>query len=447
MASVTDVVSAQIEKVRNKLETYFESSDQISGLIKKAGDDKVQVSRYLYRIPLQLYRGGTFTKYVADGGAFATGSGMKISHLTAGYFNTDLAYKITDEQQETSGASAQSAVNVFQKTLADAMVEAQVIDDIAFHTDGSGKLTGASSAKPSGTQLTFAGNTDYLGVGRLREGMYVDVWDSAGANKRANGPYKIETIDYGNKIVTFASAPTGLTSTDLLAFAGMDAYGPATLVGNSSTWPGGGTTSASGLTGDSFRHGFPYANDATTSNYYLGRLKSSMPQLMPTAVNASSSGLVFQHVNLVLDGIVQRRDKDVVKGLIGIAHMAQRTQVFNIGIAISNWQRGGSDKSIDVMPSNLGYDQTFDVCGVPCHISKRADRSRLDFINPKNWGRVQTHDTKFKEVGGQTVFPVRDANGALNAAVEFHIIQGYDFVCYDPGAAGYCYGLSLPTGY
>src|SRR5690348_15971552 len=119
--SVIDVVGAQIERVRPKLQTIFESSDQLAGLIKKAGAEKVDVSRYLYRMPLQQFRGGNFHKYNADGGSLGIGTGMLITSLQAGYITTVRSYRVTDEERYTSATSTQSVVNVFQKTLADAM--------------------------------------------------------------------------------------------------------------------------------------------------------------------------------------------------------------------------------------------------------------------------------------------------------------------------------------
>ena len=70
--SVINVVAAQIERVRDKLQPIFESSSEVAGMIKKAGGDKVEVSRYLYRIPLQQFRGGNFHKYNADGNKYDT---------------------------------------------------------------------------------------------------------------------------------------------------------------------------------------------------------------------------------------------------------------------------------------------------------------------------------------------------------------------------------------
>jgi hypothetical protein len=449
--SVINVVAAQIERVRNKLQPIFESSSEVAGMIKKAGGDKVEVSRYLYRIPLQQYRGGNFHKYNADGGSLGIGTGMLITSLTAGYITTVRSYRVTDETRDTSSSSAQSVVNVFQKTLADAMTEAQIDDDITLHTDGTGILTNQSSANPSTTSLTFAGATDTLGVNRLREGMCVDVWDATGATKRAGAaavPTFITSIDYTNKIVTLSQAITAIASTDILAFPDLDVYGPSTLVSFSSTWPAGGLTNGPGLTGDSFRHGLYYANDATTSNYYLGKLKSTIPQLLATRVNASSSAFVFGMVLQGLDSVTQRRDKEATRGLKGICHMKQRQAIFQIGVNISNiYLKGGESggKMSDVMPSNVEYNDTFDLCGIPTMLSKRQYTDRIDFINPSLWGRAQTHDIRFKNVGGKTVFEVRGSDGTISASTEFHIEQAFDFVDYDPGVGFYLDSLAVPA--
>jgi hypothetical protein len=448
MATIVDTVLAQKEVVESKLQTWFESSDQVAGKVKKSADAK-KISRYGYRFVVQQYRGGTFGKLVLSEGDMGTGSGMKVTSFTAGYFGSRHSFRVSFEQKATSSTDAQSVVDVWQKTLAEAIVESQVTDDITFHTDGTGKLTNASSASSS-TTLTFAGTTDTLGVNRLREGMAVDVWDSTGATKRAGGPYTISNIDYNGKVVTFTGAVTGITSGDILAFVGMDAYGPSSLTSFSSTWPGGGLTSNAGLTGDSFRHGMYYSNDNTTANYYPGRQKSSISQLIPAYVNASSSALVFQYGQQILDQLVQRRDKDVVKGLQGIAHMSQRAQVFNIGTAISNKLISGTEfgKSLDLNPSNSGYSDSFDFCGIPCMVSKRQYRDRFDFLNFDTWGRAQLFDTQFYDDGsGRTVYPVRNSSGNLVTAMEMHLVQAYDFFNRDPGSAGYIYSLSVPSGY
>ncbi len=442
-------LQANIEKVRNKLQDYFESSDHISGLIGKGQGETETISQKLYRIPVRLFRGGTYQKFSADAGDMGSGSGMKIDKLTAGYIYTNYVVETSLEAIDTTSKPGQAVVNVFAKQLSEAMDEIKVYDDIAFHTDGSGILTNSASdigTWSGGDTYTFANTTDYLGVGRLREGMVVSVFDYLATTKRVTSPasgLQIDHIDYTNKIVYFNGTVTGEVGNtsgtgDVLTFANITS--DTSMQSFSSTWP-------ATLTGDSFRHGFRYSNDATTTNYYLGQLKSAMTALLPTRVNASSA-LTFQHVLLGQDGVIQRRDESVLKGMIGIAHMSQRAAVHNLSISLNTVLR--TDKpmgSVDLMPSNTGYTDTFDICGFKTYLSKREDRSRLDFINPKVWGRAQLHDTKFHEVGGKTVFESRTSSGTLKAAQHFIITQAYDFCNYDPGAGFYCDNLTLPSGY
>jgi hypothetical protein len=448
--SVIDVVGAQIEKVKPKITTIFESSSEVASMFKKASAESVEVSRYLYRMPLQQYRGGNFHKYNADGGSLGIGTGMLVTSLQAGYITTVRSYRVTDEEKDTSSSTTQSVINVFQKTLADAMTEAQIDDDITLHTDGTGILTNQSSAVTS-TTMTFAGATDTLGINRLREGMTVDVWDATGATLRVGAaavPTYITNIDYTNKVVTLSQAITAITATDILTFPGLTAYGPSTLVSFSSTWPGGGLTNGPGLTGDSFRHGIYYMNDVTTSNYYLGKLKSTISQLLANRVNGNASAFTFGMVLQGLDQVTQRRDKDATQGLRGIVHMKQRQAIFQIGVNISNiWLKPGDSngKMPDMMPNNIKYTDIFYLCGVPTMISKRQYNDRIDFVNPSLVGRVETHPIRFKNVGGKTVFEVRGSDGTISASTEFHVEQAFDFAGSDPGCGVYIDSLSVPA--
>lgn len=450
--SVLDVVYAQIEKVKPKITTIFESSSEVASMFKKASAETVEVSRYLYRVPLQQFRGGNFHKYDANGGSLGIGTGMLITSLQAGYITTVRSYRVTDEEKDTSSSTTKSVIDVFQKTLADAMTEAQVDDDITLHGDGTGILTNASSATNGSTTLTFAGSTDTLGINRVREGMTVDAWDATGATKRApssgTAPTYIVSIDYTNKVVTLSQSIASLTATDILAFPNLDVYGPSTLVSFSSTWPGGGLTNGPGLTGDSFRHGIYYMNDVTTSNYYLGKLKSTIPQLLANRVNAAGSAFTFGMILQGLDQVTQRRDKDSTQGLRGICHMKQRQAIFQIGVNISNiWLKPGDSngKMPDMMPNNIKYSDIFYLCSVPTMISKRQYTDRIDLINPSLVGRVETHPLRFKNVGGKTVFEVRGSDGTISASTEFHLESAFDFAGSDPGCGVFVDSLSVPA--
>jgi hypothetical protein len=260
-------------------------------------------------------------------------------------------------------------------------------------------------------------------------------------------PTYITAIDYVNFIVTLNQSIASLTSGDIITFPNLStAYGPSTPTTFSSTWPGQGLTNGPGLTGDSFRHGIYYANDSTSSNYYLGKLKSTIPQLLATQINASSSAFTFSMVQQGLDAITQKRDKDALTGIKGICHQKQRDMIFRIQVNVSNRIFGwGGDKMNDFQPTNNGYTDTFDLCGVPTRLSKRQFQNRIDFLNPSLWGRAQTKPLRFKTVGGDTVFPVRGSDGTISASREFHLENGFDFVDYDPGVGFYISNLALPS--
>lgn len=455
MASIVDTVGAQLEQVRPIMVELFESTDQISSLFKKNSKNITQLSRYLYRIPLQLYRGGNFRKYSADGGTLGKGTGMKVTSLQAGYFYSIRMYRVTDEQVDLSKNTKQSVVDVLAKTLSDAMLECAADDDIAIHGDGTGRLTGLSSDTNGTTTLVFAGATDTLRTAKLREGMTVDVWSADGSTKRAladttQGPLYIVSIDEGTQTVTLNTTVTAIAATDILAIPDADAYGPTTLVTGSAGWPAtSALTTAGGLTGDSFRHGIPYAHNADTSSYYLGKQRSAIPQLTPVRINGKGQPLTFAHGLLGLDKIRKKRNPEVAKGMIGIFPMAQRAVIFDAGVVITNKTiTGDFGKSTDLMPNNHDYTSTFDYCQMTSYVSKRQPNDRVDFCNLKNWGRAEVFPgIRPYEKAGKTVFEGRGSDGTISAYQEFGFQSAYDFVCFDPGAEMYFDALEVPAGY
>jgi len=454
MADARDIYDAQIEKVRGKLDVLlYEASDQIASLIKRT-EEVEQISNFLYRIPVKKGHGGQYRKFSANEGTLGKGTGMVIDALTAGYFYSVYAMRIPLEARDTSMTREQSIINVFAEQLAGAMQELQVWDDIVLHTDGKGILTNASSAITAGppATMTFAGATDNLGINKLREYMTVDVWNSAGTTKRVPAtaaPLIITAIDYGAKQITFDQGVTALAATDIIALRDMDIYGPASLTSFSSTWPSRGAVG--GLGGDSFRHGIYYSNDNTAANYYLGLQKSAVPQLLPTRVNGNSAGLTFEQILLLRDGIRQRRTEDALNGAILITHMSQRAAAFKLGTSIANKLVSGETfgRNLDLIPANQRYDDTFEAAGMLGYVSKRQDKSRVDLINPGKWGRAQVRDTYFfgDWEGGRRIFEGRNASGEVTAYMEAFLVQGYDFVNFDPGCQGYIDALQLPTGY
>lgn len=463
-ADVVNTVSAMLEQVDPICRDIFETSDQASAKFKKNAKNITNISRYLYRIPLKQYRGGTHSKYSANGGTLPNGSGMKLTSLQAGFIYTITMFRVTDEQVDLSQNTKQSVVDVMAQTLADGMMEAAVADDQWLHTDGTGELTMACSSISGTNTMVFAGATDTLGVSRLREGMAVDVWTYDGATKRAAGtaaPIKIETIDYNTNTVVFDQNVTGLSAGngvggssgtgDLITFYGLDTYGPATLTSFSAGWPAtSALTTSGGLTNDSGRHGLYYAHNFTNSNYYLGKLKSALPQIAPSSIDAVNQPLTFSHGFALQDKIRKRRSGAVAEKLQGIFPLAQRFKVFDIGVSLSTkiWNGNQFGTSVDTQPDNAKYTDTFNYCNMTCWVSKRQYNDRVDFVNLDNWGRAEVFPLRpYKKPNGDTAFEGRASTGALAAYTEFGFQAAYDFVCFDPGQEGAIINLEVPQLY
>ena len=376
-----------------------------------------------------------------------SGTGPNFSSLTAGYFDSNFSFEITKEQKDYGKSNGSAMADVMTEILTNAFKQLEVYDNTFLFGDGTGKLTNSSSASPASTQLTFASTTDTIGVNRLWLGAAVDVWDSTGATLRADGPYIISNIDWNSKVVTFSAAVTGITSGDLLAVANVDAYGPSTLTSFSSTWPGGGTSNAPGLTGDSWRHGLGYVNDATGANYYLGKLKSSYGELMPVQVAAASAALTFSTIELAKNLAIQKRDESILDGLMCVVHMAQRAQLQDTVTAMSVFQR--TSTSADMIDAQPKAANEFQAAGVSFIVDKRQDKARVDSFNAKNWFRVEGHPSEWFDYGdGQKIKAVTSSStGNALAAYEMKIVQKMDTGCMDPGAGFYISGLAVPTNY
>lgn len=444
-ATIVDSVSTNLEQVSDVLARYYDLSTSLASRLKPT--KTVAASRYLYRQPLMRWIGGTFQKYSANRGDMGSGTGPNFSALEAGYFDSTFNFEITKEQKDYMKSNGSAMADVMTEILSNAFQQLEVYDNVSLFGDGTGKLTNSASSSPGGTQLVFAGASDTIGVNRLWLGMAVDVWDTTGATKRAGGPYTITNIDWNSKTVTFGASVTGIQSTDLLAFAGMDAYGPSTLVSFTSTWPGGGLTNGPGLTGDSWRHGLGYVNDATGSNYYLGKLKSSFSELMPVQVAASGSALTFSTIELAKNLAIQKRDESIMDGLMCVVHMAQRAQLQDTVTAVSIFQRNSTSANmIDLQPK---ADNEFQAAGVSFIVDKRQDKARVDSFNAKNWFRVEGHPSEWFDYGdGQKIKAVTSATtGNALAAYELKVVQKMDTGCMDPGAGFFISGLAVPSSY
>lgn len=434
MASTNaDVIGAQMERVRPKLQSWYETSNKIAALVKKAAESH-RVSAWSqvlsggstlagFRVPVQIYRGGDFGTFSYDEGDLGSGSMMKVQFMSLGYYPVKLAYEISALAAEATATSEQAVVNVFRTQLADAMKELQAYDDISFHNDGTGVLaTGDGVTAPTGsTTYTLEPN---FGAQRLRYNQPVDVYDTTLATLK-QAALRVNAINWTAKTVTLGGAVTGgAVNTDVIAVNGM----------------------APTLTVGSFKNGLYTFNNSATSGTTFGINRATYSEIVTPFINAAGP-LVPAHGLALKDQLIQRRDEDVMRGMVGVIHMSQRAAIYLAGIAISEWHRGTSDKMIDITPQGSDYKTEVTWNDITHYISKRQDRSRLDWFNPKLWGRVFLHDTKFYEVEGRRIFELRSSSGTVKAGMLFYLVNMENYYASDPAAGGVISGLTLPPTY
>ena len=198
---ILNTVASQLEVVLPDIqEINAAENDQLYGRVKTTA--KVEkISRYLLRWVIETGIGGNFAKVNANGGTLPTGTQLTQKYLLAGYFNSAIAFALTDEQMKISGPSQQAIVDIAARQMAKAMIAQNSYDDVTFAQSGTGILTNSSSAITNSTNatMTFNASTDTLKVNLLFEGMCVDVWDTTGATVRFAGtgaPLIITAIDY-----------------------------------------------------------------------------------------------------------------------------------------------------------------------------------------------------------------------------------------------------------
>ena len=446
VASILDTVRGHLEQVSDKVANYQNFDISLASRLKPK--TVAETTRYLYRQVIKVYDGGVSQKVSMDNGDMGGGTGPVLKYFTAGFIYSNLGFMFTEEQRRQAEKDTQSRFKVVADMLGTAFDTMVGHDNIHLFGSGNGALTAAASAR-SGAVYTFNGASDSLNVSWLMKGMSVDVWDSTLATRRnstTQGPLRIIDMDPSSFIVTLNATPdTSPGTTDRLVVANVDVYGPSAPTTLSSTWPGGGLTTASGLTGDSWRHGLQYVNRVDPAEYYLGQLKSGFTELLSNNVAAGGAALDFDHVEQIKEKLYNRWGDESETGLLGVINPRQMRKVMALGSTIvRNLAQGSTTNYVDQQPS-LKYTQQFNISGIPHFVSRAQDKARIDYFREADWGRVQSQPPEYYKGmdGGTMFFPIRSTTtGNIKTAWMWYIVQGFDYVNECPGRGGYISGLA-----
>lgn len=436
-ATNADVVAAQKEVIRPKLQELIETTTGVGALFKRASES-FKVSTWTqalsggqtlggFRVPLKQWNGGDWGVVDYNEGDLGSGSSMKLVFMTGSVLTRRLAVELSSLEMEATATNEQAVANVFKEQMKASIKEVQAYFDTDCHGSGNGVLaTGNGTGTSGNTNPTYNLEANF-GTQRLRYNQPVDVYDTTLATKK--GTLRVATLDPVAKTVGLTGTVTGagFVNTDALAVTGMS---PTLATGSY----------ASGI--------YTFQNSAK-SGFTLNLDRSVVVEIVTPNVAAANQPLNPNFGLLLKDQITQRRDQEAMSNFRGIAHMSQRAAWYNVGIGISEWQRGTKDKMIDVMPSETDYNTTFEMTGVTHIISKKQDRSRIDWVKPATWCRILLFEPKWHESPeGKRFFEVRSSTtGNVVAGWQEFFIVSENIISADCGLGGFVSGLQIPSGY
>lgn len=436
--ATSQVTSAMLEKVDKALPELY----SLSQLTKKLVLDRMPANKVSawtagsgavlgFRMPIKQYAGGDFAVVTLDNAAFPNGSMPTYQYMTIGFAPISLSFLLPTGAIMATASPDQSIKNVFKDTMDGALKSFGDYEDSLFFTAGDGILaTGSGSgAAPAGTNPVYNLEPNF-GPQRLALGQLVDVWSGNGVTLRGSSLY-VTAIDPVNKTATLSGTVTSPTNADNIAIANL----PGPL--------------ASGQT----RLGLYNYNSATTTGTTNGLSRTTVPELVTPSYNANTSTLTPAMGLTLSDYLIQRRDEEAIGKMTGVCHMAQRQAYFVTGDSISEIMQPGGKATIpnstDRVPNNLTNEAgTFMYAGVMHYISKKANRSRIDWFNRDYWKTIELAPLGFwKQPDGNYMFEGRSAAGNVQTSTFFTMLSTTNIATIDPGCAAYEYGLTIPSGY
>ncbi|HWR49921.1 MAG TPA: hypothetical protein VN428_02370 [Bryobacteraceae bacterium] len=427
--TITNILRANMEKVSEVLpEIYEKENNTLYGDITKAAKDfKIAstVNGTDFRQPIRVRPAGTFGGFTPGGGSMGVGHGSDIQQFAQTYFPLRMAFGMNMDVNWNTDGNPQSIVSEFSTTMKDAVPNFQSYADKSFHNiTGNQGLCALGTGFAIGPPAVFTFDPEY-GANLLQVGMDVEIFDNALAVHRTaavtpdNLP-RIASIDYdaGTAVLENLGAIVP-AATDYLAFPGVTAV---------PTW----------------LNGLEYFMSTATTGLLLGLNRATYPQINPSAVNVA--GPIVPQAGWVLKARL-RQKRGTVPKLTGYCHIAQAAAIANLTVAVTMFDRAGSDKKIlDIMPD---IDRPFEYCGVTHKIDMHASKQRIYWLDKSKWQRVYAKDLGFLEEpsSGRKVFMKRASTGQLVHGVEFFLTTAENFAVSDPGSQGLLYGLTIPVDF
>lgn len=409
-----DVVGTELERVQSKVEILYELDDMFYAWIKKRPVE--QISNRQMRVPLEMTPGGSFQYFGADGQDLGRGSGPTWDKavVSAVFMSENMEYtKLAQWGTDTSRKAVQNAVRTM---VARSLEEFRRQIDAQLMQPGNGVIGTITTATPVAGVDTYVCTTDGFGVRLMRTKQQVQVYDTTLTTLKGSG--YITQWDVENNTVQVTPSVAGATTGDKLVTYGISA--PTTLPA---------------------LYGVPYHNSNSSSGQWLGFDRSTTPEIRASRVNAGGAALTLPLPRLAINKIGNRVGINNKFSPTAWMHPAQKQAYEEIGQLVSIIQKKPSEESLDM------YFDKMQMAGALVKDHFNWDKTRIDLISDRVWGRAEILPIGFYTTDGRKYFEIRGASGGVATADIFYMVNGFQTYVNNPAACSYIDNLAVPSGY
>lgn len=421
----TQIVSNELEKVRSKVELLYERDDTFFSTIEKAADVEVVSSRDM-RIPLELRPGGNFGHYNPDGGDLGRGDGPGFDKAVISSSHFKFGVEYTHKAKVSTDDSRKAVLNTVKHLLAKSMAEFRRQCDSICMQAGDGVVGTISAVSNSGGKDTYTLGTDGFGARLVRYGQWLAVYTSTLSASRTITPAsgsldgiagQVDFHDGPNKQIRLNGQAASVVAGDKLVLNGLSGANPVSL------------------------YGVPYHQNAASTGSWLGFTRSATPEVRCNQV-AAGGAFALSHARIAVNKIGDRLGVDQIGKLDAWMHPCQTQAYEELGQLVQVINKDASDSGL-----NMYFGGNMQMAGASVRKHYSWDKTRIDFINPKTWGRAELQPAGFYEVDGKKLFELRGSSGGVAAASIFYITNSWNLFSKNPAAGSYISGLTVPSGY
>ncbi len=409
-----NVIGTELEKVRPKVETLFESDRRFYNHIQKKNVEVV--SNRQMRVPLKMSPGGNFGYFNPDGGDMGRGGGPNWDKAVLSPVFMNEAIEYTKLAEWATDSDRKAVINAVRQLVSGALDELKRQVDAQLMGSGNGVIGVVEDYTTAAGVDTLVLDNQY-GARLVREGQYVQVYDPTLVTLR--GVSQITFWDVENSTIKLTPAVAGGQDDDVLVVKGLTA--PSALPA---------------------LYGVEYHDSAASSGSWLGFDRANYPQIRANNVDANGAALTLPLPRLAINKIGNRIGIDNTFKPKAWMHPAQVQAYEEIGQIVSIIHKMAKEESL-----NMYFGSDMQMAGASVEPHFNWNKSRIDFIDGDIWGRGEILPIGFYKTDGRNIFEVRGPSGGVVTADVFYMVVGFQTFVDNPAAISYISDLAIPTGY